>query len=184
MNEIDEQQFAKRLRTMQIINFALVNGVVVFAAIVCFIVFFQRNEPPQQANRWPIVTLIGAAMLVPGAVISFLLPGLMMQSAVRSIAAGTWQIPPGQDAKEFASDGAKLLAARQVAMIISLALLEGPAFVGCIAFFVEGRIYGLVIAGLAAVMMLVRFPTLGSVRAWLHEHLEKVAALRSRAEGG
>src|SRR5438874_2142184 len=145
---MDDQSFAKRVRTMQIINFALVMGVVTFLGFACFIVYGQRggqgNAPP---DALPMITFIALAMFVPATAISFVLPGIMIPFAMKKIAAGTWQVPPGQDANEYEGDAPKLLAARQQALIISLAILEGNAFLACIAFFVEARIYALALTG-------------------------------------
>ena len=71
-----------------------------------------------------------------------------------------------------------MLAARQTGLIIGLALLEGPAFVACIAFFVEARVYTLPIIAVAVIMMVVRFPTESGVRVWLQEQLDKLNAMR------
>lgn len=165
---------------MQIINLALVMGVVAFLGIACYMVFIERGGQgtgPQDAP--PILTLVGAAMLVPFGIMSFFLPGIMVNSSLGKIAAGTWQPPDGRPNPEYDRDEVKLLIARQTGLIIGLAMLEGPAFVVTIAFLLEGRVYALPLVAVAIILLLVRFPTEGSVRVWLQEQLDKINAMRS-----
>jgi hypothetical protein len=179
MSEIDDRILAPRVRVMQIIAFALVTGVLVFLGIACFQVFVQRQGQPQgQADALPILSLLAVAMLAGGAAVSFVVPKVMTRAAMQKIAAGIWQLPEGIDPKDLATDFAKLLSVKQTALIIGLAMLEGPAFLGCIAFLIEARPFTLGLVGVAIALMLFQFPTEGSVRAWLWNQTNQLEQTR------
>ena len=180
MSEQDDQLIAKRVFTMQVINLALVMGVVVFLGIVIYMVYGpQQGRGSRPGEELPIISLVAAAMLVPGAILSFLLPGIFVNVALGKIAAGTWRPPQGADPKDFESDAAKLLVARQMGLVIGLALLEGPAFTACVAFLMEAHIWALALAMVALILLLVRFPTQGGMRVWTQEQLDRLNAMRS-----
>jgi hypothetical protein len=180
MSEIDAQALARRVRTMQIICFALIAGVVVFQGVACYVVFVERGGAPTgPADALPTISMVAFAMFVPAVIISYVLPPVMTNLTIAQIAAGVWQLPEGADPKDYEGDEPKLLAARQTAMVISLALLEGVAFLACVAFFIEARLYALALVDVLVVLMLMRFPTEGSVRNWLTQAVERVHSLRS-----
>jgi hypothetical protein len=179
MSEIDDRVLAPRVRTMQIIAIALIAGVLVFLGIACNQVFVQRQGQPQgQADALPILSLLAVAMLAGGAAVSFVLPMVMTRAALQKIAAGTWQLPQGIDPKDLATDVAKLLTVKQTTLIFSLAMLEGPAFLGCIAFLIEARPFTLGLVGVAIAMMLFKFPTEGGIRAWLWNQTNQLEQAR------
>ena len=91
----DDPLIAKRVRTMQIINFALINGVVVFLAIACYMVYVER----QGEGLWPLDALPTLTMSRLSCWCrrrSCVLPGIFVQSNLDKIAAGTWEPPPGR----------------------------------------------------------------------------------------
>lgn len=176
MTELNDSALAGRVRTMQIIAFAMMNGVLILSGIFCYLVFGQRGgEPLHQGEQPPIISYVALGLFAIGGVTSFLLPMVVLRSIQRKIVDGTWQAPPGSGAMD---DVGKLLNARQTALIIGLALLEGPAFLGCIAFFTEARTYTLAIPASTLILMLLRFPTLDGVRASLQEDLDMLKSLR------
>jgi len=128
----------------------------------------------------PIQAIVAVAMLVICGSLAFVIPSIQTHSALQRIAADSWQIPPGTDPKAFATDDAKLLAVRQVTLLIGLALLEGVAFMGCIAYLLEGQTLALGVIGVAVALMLCKFPTENRVRAWLERQIEALEELRTR----
>jgi hypothetical protein len=171
----------QRLRIMQIIAGMLLMGVVVFLAIVLFIVFVQHNgQGTAPAKALPVVSLVAGAMFAVCAPLAFIVPGIMTGSALRQIVSGTWPIPPGGNPSEFATAGRKLLAVRQTTMLVGLALLNGTAFLGCIAYLLEAQALALGVVAVTVVLMLCKFPTEGRVRAWLDRQGEALAALRQQ----
>ena len=104
------------------------------------------------------------------------------RSALRRIAAGTWQPPPPQAASAFPTDTAKLLAERQRSMIIAMALLEGVGFLGGIAYMLEASLLALGVAFVAILFLALNFPTEGRVRFWLDQQLDALSNLRQQGD--
>jgi hypothetical protein len=67
-------------------------------------------------------------------------------------------------------------------MMIGLALLEGAAFLGCIAYLLEARPLALGVVVVAITPMLVNFPTEARVRAWLERQADQLAELRQQGD--
>ena len=173
----------RHLQAMQIIASALLLGVVVFLAIALLIVWVRTNDHAlARAGDLPLVSIMAVVLLAMEAPLAFIIPALVTRTAVRRIASGTWQLPPAADAAAFSSDASKLLAVRQTTMIVGLALLEGAAFFGCIAYLVEARPFALGVVLVAVLLMLVNFPTEGRVRAWLQRQADQLAELRQQGE--
>jgi hypothetical protein len=183
MSESDDRLLAPRVRIMQIIAFALITGVLVFLGFACFQVFVQRQgEPAAPIDGLPMISLVTVAVFAGGVVASFVVPTVMTRAALQRIAAGTRQVPQGTDPKDQATDLDKLLAVKQTALIVGMALLEGPAFMGCIAFFIEAQFFTLGIVAVAIVAMLLRFPTEGGVRNWLYEQTNQLQQIRQSGQ--
>jgi hypothetical protein len=176
--DLEEALTPQRLRVMQIIAGSLLTGVAVFLAVVLFTVLVQNNGqgmlPPR---RLPIQSLVAVAMSAVCAPLAFVLPRMQTHSALRRITTGTWQVPPGANPKAFATGGAKLMAVRLATMVVGLALLEGAAFMGCIAYLLEAQALALGVIGVAAALMLCKFPTENRVRAWLERQADVLAEL-------
>lgn len=170
-DEPDDRVPPGRLRTMQIIAGALVLGLAVFLGIVVFLVQVQnQGRPLGQAQGAPVMSILALGMLAVLAVMSVVLPDVMMRQYVRGTARGHFPSPQ--------SDADWLLGLRQTTLILSLALLEGPAFFCCIAYLLEGRFYTLGGALLAILLMGSRFPTEAGLRAWLRRQLDALDAQR------
>jgi hypothetical protein len=172
MTESDELVPAGRLRTMQIIAAALPLAVFIFLSIALCIVQFQRDgQGLGQVGGQPIVSLLALGTLAFMALVSLILPNTMVRQGLRRIAQRAFQAPSGLEASPTA-DVDMVMGLRQSTLIVSLALIEGPAFLGCIAYLLEGRVFVLGVVGLAIGLMLVRFPTQASVRAWMRQQLD------------
>jgi putative oligomerization/nucleic acid binding protein len=177
----DRDLTPQRLRVMQIIAFGLLNGLVIFLAISLFIVLVVNNgqglAPPQGL---PVVSLVAGVMLAVCGPLSVLISSVLTQAGLRQILAGAWQVPQGTDPAQYLTTGSRLILLRQTTMIIGLALLEGPAFTGCIAYLLEGQVAVLVVPGVVILLMLLRFPTERWVRVWLEHQAEVLAELRAQ----
>jgi Short C-terminal domain len=176
--DVDEALAPQQLRGVQIIASALLMGVVAFLALVLVHVFVQNNgqglAPP---GGLPILSLLAVAMLAVCAPLAFVIPRIQTQSALRQIISGSWQLPPGFDPMLFATSGAKLMAVRHSTLILGLALLEGPAFLACIAYLLEAQAFALGLIGVAIALMLYKFPTESRVRTWLERQVNQLAEL-------
>jgi hypothetical protein len=174
-----EDQFARRVLTMQIIAAALVAAVVILGSVS--LVMVNNNGPlgPAPApGALPIISVVALAMLATCVPLSLIVPNTILRGAVQRIAAGTWKAPEGVDAAQFASDEAKLLAARQTTMIVGNALLEGAGTIACVAYMLEGQTFALTTAAVVVLFMVFQFPTQGRIREWLERHVALVTELR------
>jgi hypothetical protein len=170
---------ARRLLAMQITAAALIVGVVSFLGIVCFMVYGQQQGVgTSQADAFPMITVIAFGLFAVCAALSFVVPMVQTQSGLEQIASGMWRPPARSDPKAFDGDTTKILAVRETAFTIGVALLEGPAFLGIVCFLIECHPYALTVPTLALVGMLLRFPTEGSLRAWVTEGMDRVKGMR------
>jgi hypothetical protein len=149
------------VRTMQIIAFALMMGVVVFGVIVMFQTGGQLNGKPG------LLTWIAAGFA-----------GLMIVNhlAIPLIIAGaTW--------KKLAADGIRqkseqeqaqaAMGVYQAQMIVALALLEGAAFFNLVVVMQERTMISLGIVIALLVLMLIKFPTTTKVTWWIEDRLRE-----------
>ena len=174
-----DSSFPARIRIMQIIAGALLMGVVIFAGIAIFIV---RNRDSLRAlDAPPYLTLMAGLMLLSNVPLSFIIPRFTVRALLQRLAAQPRSLGTTREETE-ANLRASLLAGRQTAMIVGLALLEGAAFLGCIAYLQEGQLYSLGFVLVAACLMLWNFPTTNSVNDWLDHHQRLLEELQG-AEG-
>jgi len=171
------------LRIMQIIASALLLGVVIFLAIALVIVSNQANGPGiAPAGNLPMISVAAVILLAVQAPLAFIVPSLQTRTALRQIASGTWQLPPGANATAFSTDAVKLLAVRQTTMVVSLALLESAAFLGGIAYLLEAQPFALGVVLVVILLMVMNFPTEGRVRGWLEWQTDQLAELRQQGD--
>jgi hypothetical protein len=163
-----------RVRIMQIIAGALLLGVLSFLAVVLFIRSQQANAPPDI----PIISLVGVAVLVSNIATALFVPPLVLQGGLRRL-AGSRKPSRGGEA-----DTSGLLVLRQTTLILVLALLEGAAFLGIIAYLLEGSAIGLGVAGVAVLVMLFHFPTEDRVRSWVRQQEQRLTNMRLEASAG
>jgi hypothetical protein len=172
-------------RTLQIIIFALVMGLVFFLGIV---VFLRLQVKPgalpaaAAAPALPVITVVAftvAATLVP---LSLLLPRLVSDSACKKLAAGAWA-PPQKRAGDPASTGdvASLAQIYVSQKIVGAALNEGPAFLALIAYMIEGNLAALALAVALIVGVALRFPQRAAVEQWIDDRLVRLQMDRQSA---
>jgi hypothetical protein len=179
MNNAAEALTPVRMRTMQIIAGALLTGVLLFIPIALVHVQLQQKAPVRDL---PVLSVVAVVMLASCAPLAFLLPAIRTRSALQRIAAGTWQTPPDLDPEQYANVPVRLLFIRQLNLLIGLALLEGAAFMGCIAYMLEAHPISAGVVGVAVGLMVLQFPTRGRVRVWLERQMDQLAQLRRRGD--
>jgi hypothetical protein len=157
----------ERLMPMQIIAVALPLGVVSFFGVALYIVYGGGNPGPVAANRLPILTMMAGVFLLITGSLSFVVPGIMTRTVLAQIAGSGGQ-----------GDVVRLFGFKQTTMIVGMALLEGAAFFGLIAFIVERQPAVLAVPALALAGILLRFPTENSVRDWIEQQGRRVLELR------
>jgi hypothetical protein len=179
MNDVEGVILPARLRTMQIVASALMAGVLMFMAFALVKVLVL--DAGRLAVDTPLMSFLALGFFAMTAPISFVMPRVITQAALRQLLAGDWQAPQGADPRAYPTVTAKLLAIYQASMIIGLGMLEGCAFFALIAYIVEGQHWVLGVAAAAIALMGCRFPTEPRVRAWLDQQADELAALRQAA---
>jgi hypothetical protein len=154
------------LRNMQIIAGSLMAGVVMFLGVVTVLVFGQ-GQPANPNQQLPIVTIVAFVMLAADFAVALVMSRTMTSAGQQQIASNDAQ-----------SDLQRLVGLRQTVMVITFALLEGPAFVGCVALLIERQPYVIFVPIFALTVMAVLFPTRNSVRNWLETQAQRVLELR------
>ncbi|HXG08320.1 MAG TPA: hypothetical protein VNK04_00875 [Gemmataceae bacterium] len=183
-----DRRFNARIRTLQIVASTLLVGVLVFLGIVLFL---RPGQGGARLPGTPVVSCTALVFLVSVLAVWFFLPAHLAKRQVRKIADGTW-IPgspypyslywgwagPGLPLAAFPTDADKLLAVFQTTSLVGWALLNGPAFMGCIAYLLEGEPFALGVIGVPVLLFLVTFPTRGRISRWLAEQQARVNEIR------
>jgi hypothetical protein len=120
-------------------------------------------------------------MLVSCVPLAFVLPDVLTRAALRKVATGTLPIPPRANPADYRSVPGQLLGVYQTSLIVGLALLEGTAFMGSIAFLLEAVPLAAGVTGLALLMMLLKFPTRRGVHDWLERQADRLAEIRQQS---
>ncbi len=165
----------ERVRPIQIVNAALVAGVLFFTGFVLF--GHVPGKPPAIADQ---LTYVVVAVFFVALLVWVFLPGRVADRQVTKIASRTWTPPTRGPTPQsaFATDTAKLLLAYQVKSIIGSALLEGAAFFAAVVFMLQREWFVLAIVAVAIILMLATFPTRGRVRAWVEARLIRIEEAR------
>jgi hypothetical protein len=164
---------ARSLRTSQITHLALVSGVLIFLGIAFLVV----RKGSLAADPWSpsgVLTLTALAYGSAAIVLSVVIPRFARNSARAALKDGRWTspgIPVPADPAERETMG--LLMGLQTSLIIRLALLEGAALLATIALMIEGKALSLVLVLVLLFLMVMQFPTSGS----LEQQLETERAL-------
>lgn len=127
-----------RVITLRIIVLSLVMGLVAFMGIAYFMVY-QGLIQPIGTN---IITYLAAGMLFLALTMQFVLTNLLDTQARQQL--DRQQLKPW-------------LEQYQARTIMGCALLEGPGFMGVIGFMIEHDLIGLVVGGVAALLMLLLY---------------------------
>jgi hypothetical protein len=178
MDDFENSLPPGRLRVMQIAAGALIAGPTFFLALALFLVHIQNQGQGLAPPRVPVLSFFAAAWLAVTTLASYLLPIRLVRKNLRRIASDELKAPPG----ETADDVSQVLGLRQTSMLIALALHEGTAFLGCLAYLLEAQPLALGAAGLAILFMLLRFPTEYRVRTWMRQQLDWLEKAREQTE--
>jgi hypothetical protein len=163
----DDLTYRTRTRVIQIIAGAILAGLLMFIAIVAFLVQPGR---PNAFGDLPLLSLMGCAMLAVNLPLSVIVPSVMAKNGVRQLAARA-----DQNIQTFTGE---LINVWQASFIVSRALLEGAGFLGALAYMVERHWLGLAVALAVALIMLVTFPTEGRIRSWVERQQATLDEMR------
>ena len=147
------------VRTMQIISFALMLSVIIFAGITLFLRLRPGAQPPA-AN--PMFAYVAVAAVVMAIGMRSMLMSIVAQGVIK------------QRLKTKRLDELEpidLYPAYLIQMIVGAAQIEGAAFFVLVSYMLDGQLWsmGLVVALLA--MMAVSFPSMERVDAWADDQL-------------
>ncbi len=156
------------LHTLQVITAAMVLGVVIFAAVVAFLLVQQRPQQGNGDNETAVISALGAVavvMLLAGVAASLVVPGVVARASATKT---KWRPPSaGSGAEDDPPDDMALIKVYQAAHIVRMALLEGPTMLLCIAAFLEANWLYLGLALIPLIAMAAAFPTQERLRTWL-----------------
>jgi hypothetical protein len=176
MNDLQDNLVPiERLRVMQIIALALLLGVISFLGVALFLV--MNRNPAQAGQRPPILSYVAGGMLIMNACMAVMVPYFMTRAGLARLAA---MPSTGNVTQDRQTALQHLLGLRQTGLIMALAMLEGAAFLGCIAFIVEGQWFVVGVVAVATVLMALRFPTHRGITSWLERQLSLLEEMRGR----
>jgi hypothetical protein len=169
---------AVRLRVMQIIIGSLLAGVLGFMVIAVLL----RASGDQPIPEQPLVSYIALAVAGLNVVLAWVIPNIMVGAARKRIAGSV----PGrefisQGKSVTADDAGQLCMVYQSQLLIGAALLEGATFFLQVAYIIEGRAIGLIVAALLTVGLAWMFPTGSRLTGWIERQEQLIAAERLRA---
>ena len=156
MDSQGETALQARLKTLQIIAFALIMGVAIFAAVVATLHVAPSSGAgaPAAANPAspvPVLRYIAGALGLTGCAIAMILTmprGRRDYRAVESMGAAS-----------DAPDIQRLFGKFFVKRIAAYAMLEGPALFGAVLTLLSGNLNDLAFVAVPLVCMLLIFPT-------------------------
>lgn len=177
-------------RTCQIIVGALIMGVLTFLAVVLFLHVDAAGPGPDQGEQgigavglllpWggslPLMTALAVVLGIVGLVMSFTVPRVFLATTRRVIARETSPATTARKPSEPAQvhptgDTGRLLPLYPTQMIMGAAINEGMAFFASIAYMLDRHPVALGTAIVLLGGLIVRFPTVDRVNAWLDQQL-------------
>lgn len=161
---------------VRIITAAMVMGILMFGGVAMSTI---RNAPPAGAEapadppaaraKPPLgqITMLAIAFMVGGGLAATVLPRVISRNQVAQLKATHGAAASIDSVGRNESFMSGLLRVYQTQHIIRLALLEGPAFLGIIAFMIEHNASVFVVPAVSVGLMLMTFPSVDNVVRWL-----------------
>lgn len=172
------------LRTIRIVAGALVAASVVVVGVLAFLA--ARPEAPVDAaagggagagagaedrpapeDEMPLITIVALVVGVTNGMLAMIVPPRTTARALarQGLSSGTGAAEPGFEG--WGPDAPRLFSLYQTEMILRFALLEGAAFLNGMAYFLEGNVLALAMAGGLIALMLIFFPMAERIRQWM-----------------
>ena len=139
-------------RSMQIIAFALIMGIVFFGVIT--VGSLLRGD--DRVGDAFLLSNVAGGFFVIQAALSFVVPAFVSRIRLKGMAKIFDSVKPDQ-----------LLDIHRVELILGFALLESAAFFGLIVTMQERQKWPLAIPAFCIALMLARFPTMTNVTHWI-----------------
>jgi hypothetical protein len=145
----------QRVRVLQIVSLALMQGILIFGAIVIWMNL--ENKPADK----PVMVWIGLVIAVMAVVVRTIVGSFLRTGSRNAIDRTVWDelSPQKQDAQ--------LIGSMQAGQIIEFAILEGAAFVNLVFYLLEKQTISLFVVGGLLGLMAVAFPTGAKVDQWV-----------------
>ena len=161
MGEALESRIAAKIRPMQIIVAAMALGCIFLGVVMMVIPSMNEDGPPEV----PLISYI-ALLFVGGALVMRIIISMVLTNQGRTtVVQESANLSPEEVADRF-------IGLYQTQLIITSALLEGPAFFLLIAFMVEGWIVCPIVAGVLVIGILTGFPTVSRVSGWIQDQIQ------------
>jgi protein-S-isoprenylcysteine O-methyltransferase Ste14 len=155
------------VQPIQIIVFALMMGVLVFAGIATFLKINNPNPPNPNAQQPDLLPQIAVGMAAIMVAMRFVVPAMMAKGQLKAVRHSTlWQ-------DERRRQGA-LYGVYQQRTIVEDAMLEGVSFFLIVAFIVTGQWWLLGVVGLLVALMAAWFPTKGRIENFIQEQTQQL----------
>jgi cadmium resistance protein CadD (predicted permease) len=159
MKQPQIEALTPRIKVLQIICGALMLGILVATALVSVV-----QTKPINSNL-ELLPLIGVAAAVMGSMAALFIPVMNRKQAVKRIADE--KVVPEKLPE-------RLFAMFQTSKIIGFAMLEGPAFLNVMSWFLESSLISLGVVIVILVLMVMGFPgtgrTLNKIEDMIDEH--------------
>ena len=150
-----------QIRTVQIITFALMQGVVVFGAVAFFI---SRDKPKTDGFLVWIALGLAVVAVVIRSIIGGFLNGALSSGMDRTV----WDELPSQ------KQNSRLIGQFQTKHIVECALLEGAAFLNLIAYIMERNIISIIVAGVLLMLIMISFPGGSKIDHWAENQKQMI----------
>lgn len=168
----DTPRFRTAVRTMQIITLAILGGLVTLIVVALVV---ENQRPPAElahrASRTPFISFIAVAVAFVNILAAYVVPNVLVHASMKRQAARAQPL-------SVEAEASALLALRQTAQILTIALLEAAGFLGAIAYLMEGHLLGLMVSGAMAGFILSAFPTTPRIANWLETQQQRLVEMR------
>jgi hypothetical protein len=164
--------------TLQIIVGALASGVLLFLAVVVYMV---SQNPPAAAGDSYIITYAAFAFAVVAGIASLIVPSLVSVRARNSLVDGdisNWGLVKNLPNVAELGEVAPLAAIYQTRTIIGAALCEGAAFFACVTYQIEHQRSVLFVAVVLLLMIARHIPTVSGLESWIESELATIRQMR------
>ncbi len=174
-NPEQEELISQTVRTSQIIAFALISGVLIFAFVIV-LTGLANDEPPET----PLVSIVGfvfaAVSVLVAPIVSKAIAAMMRRTALSGKQTRSRQFQEQQ--KKFGSFGL-IVGSYLTKQIVRRALLEGAAFMNLIAYIIDAQSLNLALAIFLALAMLFDFPSRDRLERYVREQMNVIEQLKT-----
>ncbi len=161
-------------KTGTIITFALVQGLLVIAAIMGWMGLSSRDEDVPlfriDDGESLIFIVIGFGVFIVSSVVAIVIRKTMRSKAIHDFQMSGEEIPtPLSDDTPVGPSGRRLLGASATYTLIGQALMEGPAVINAILMFLESNFLFAIPVVIGLIGIAVQVPTTGRLHQLFDE---------------